>query len=74
MPEHDVQITIPAKLLKNTDATVEVWSDGEKLGELKISKGTVDWRGGNRKSWKRIRWEKFAEALDAAPGRQLRNE
>lgn len=66
MPRHSIEITLPSKPIKNADTVIGVWSDGDKLGELRISKGTVDWRRGSKKTWKYITWEKFADLLDGA--------
>ena len=48
MPRHDVDMSIPtSKVVLHADVVFEVRSDGEKLGELRVSQGGVDWRPGN---------------------------
>ena len=47
-----------------TSLDLEIYSEGEKLGQLTIGRGSVNWRGGNRKSVKRIRWPEFAEWMN----------
>jgi hypothetical protein len=47
-----------------TSLDLEIYSEGEKLGQLTIGRGSVNWRGGNRKSVKRIRWPVFAEWMN----------
>jgi hypothetical protein len=37
----------------------EVRSDGVKLGELRVSKGTLDWYPVNAKRPIRVTWERF---------------
>jgi hypothetical protein len=59
-------MSFPEKPLKNVDATITVWSDGEKLGELHISRGSLDWKSAYKKTAKSISWEKVAELLDKA--------
>jgi hypothetical protein len=65
MPEHDVRMSFPDKPLKNVDATIAVWSDGKKLGEMRISRGSLDWRSAYKKTAKSIAWERVAELLNA---------
>lgn len=69
MPRHHIEISLPTKPLKNVDTTITIWSDNEKLGELRVSRGTLDWKSARRKSVKRFSWERFAEMLDEAPDR-----
>jgi hypothetical protein len=66
MPEHDIEITLPSKPLVNVDATIVVRSDGQKLGELHISKGSVDWKAAGKQRAKPISWERLAALLDEA--------
>ncbi len=44
MPERDIYMTMPTKIVLNKDTEFDVYSDGAMLGALKISKGTVEWR------------------------------
>ena len=67
MPKHHIEISLPTKPLKNVDATIAAWSDGEKLGELRFSQGTVDWKPAHSKAVKSISWERLAELLDKEP-------
>ena len=64
MPQHHIEISLPTKPLKNVDTTISVWSDGEKLGELRVSRGTLDWKSARRKIVKSISWERLAALLD----------
>jgi hypothetical protein len=66
MPEHEVEITLPSKPLVNVDATIVVRSDGQKLGEILISKGSFDWKGAGKSQAKQIAWERLAALLDEA--------
>ena len=66
MPKHHIEISLPTKPLKNVDTTISIWSGGEKLGELYISRGTLDWKSARKKSAKKISWERLAELLDGA--------
>jgi hypothetical protein len=64
MATHDIEVNLPARRIVNTDVTVVVKSDGAKLGELLISKGTVDWRPAKRQTLVSMRWETFAKVLE----------
>lgn len=63
---HYIEITLPPKALKNVDTIIAAWNGDEKIGELRISKGGVDWRAGKKKKPKSFRWEKLAKLLDEA--------
>ena len=56
---------LPTKPLKNVDATIAIWSDGEKLGELRVSRERLDWKSARKKTSKSISWERRAQ-LDEA--------
>jgi hypothetical protein len=64
MPRHEISITLPRKPLKNVDTTIEIKSDGEKLGELLISKGSLDWVPAGAQKPRRISWEDLAFLLN----------
>ena len=66
MPEHDIEITLPRKALINADATIVIRSDGKKLGEMHLSKGSLDWKSTRRRGVKSIAWERVADMLDGA--------
>jgi hypothetical protein len=55
-----------------TSLELEIYSEGEKLGHLTIGRGSVNWRGGHRKSVKRIRWPEFAEWMNERAYRRPR--
>jgi CRISPR/Cas system-associated protein Csm6 len=65
VPRHYIEISLPTKPLKNVDTTIAVWSDDEKLGEMRISRGSLDWRSARKKTAKSISWERLAELLDS---------
>ena len=64
MSKHEIQLTLPAVPLKNTDLEVIVYSDGARLGVVKISKGTLDWLPSkNSKNHFVMNWERFAQIM-----------
>jgi hypothetical protein len=63
MPRHDVEIAIPPKMVLNSDVRLVVRSDGQKLGELLVSKGSVAWVPGHSPQAIHVRWERFDELM-----------
>jgi hypothetical protein len=63
MAKHDVTIDLPTRLVLRQDVTFVVWSDDVKLGELQVSKGSIDWLPGNARTRYRMRWERFDELM-----------
>jgi len=63
MPRHDVEIAIPPKVVVNSDVRFVIRSDGQKLGELLVSKGTVAWVPGHSRQAIHIVWEQFDELM-----------
>jgi hypothetical protein len=64
MPRHHIEISLPTKPLKNVDTTIRIWSGDEKLGEMRISKGSLDWVPAGAQKPRRISWEDLALLLN----------
>ena len=69
MPVHEIRMSLPRASVINTDVEVEVFSDETKLGELHLSKGTIDWRPAHSPNEIRLTWERFARLMDDYAGR-----
>jgi hypothetical protein len=66
MPRHDVEMKIPTtKVVLHADVVFEVRSDGEKLGELHVSQGTIDWYPRSSRKGVTLRWEQFDRIMEA---------
>ena len=63
MAEHEIEIDIPPRLVLHKDVTFTIWSNDSKLGELRISKGSIDWRAGNKRKVVRLEWEQFDQLM-----------
>jgi len=63
MATHDVTVDLPTRFVLHSDVTFVVWSDDAKLGELQVSKGSIDWLPGNGRRRYRMRWEAFSELM-----------
>lgn len=68
MAAHDIRLTLPKTLVNNTDIEFEVHADKAKLGELHVSKGSIQWvPAGARARSHHVSWEKFAAWMEAQP-------
>jgi len=63
MPTHEVTVEIPTGIVLHSDVKFVVRSDDERLGELQVSKGTIDWIPGNARTRYRMGWERFHELM-----------
>jgi hypothetical protein len=43
---------------------LQIYSRGQKVGELQLGRGSIYWWGAHRQKEKRIRWGRFAEMMD----------
>ncbi|HEY7703872.1 MAG TPA: hypothetical protein VID03_03490 [Acidimicrobiia bacterium] len=66
MPRHDVEIELPAKVVLHKDVLFTVKSDGVMLGELRVSKGSIDWRPANKQTPIQLDWERFDAVMRRA--------
>lgn len=60
---HDVEFSIPNRLLGRSDVGFQVWKDDSMLGTLKVSKGSVVWFPSNTTYGYKTRWGKFDEIM-----------
>lgn len=66
MPEHRITVHPSRPLeVQAADLVVEVRSDEDKLGELWISRGSIDWRPRSGKHAYSLGWEQFDEVMRA---------
>ena len=63
MPVHRIELALPATDIQSTDVTVSVWSDNELLGELRVSRGSIDWRPSHHHAVWIMEWERFDEVM-----------
>jgi hypothetical protein len=62
---HEIEMKIPTtKTVMHADVVFEVRKDGEKLGELHVSKGSIDWYHRNAVKPTRLRWERFDRVME----------
>ena len=63
MPVHRIDLTLPDVDVTGVDVRLVIYSDNERLGRLRISKGTIDWYPKHSKNVRRYTWERFAELM-----------
>lgn len=60
MPQHEIRMALPATTqVVNADVTFTVYSDGRRLGQLRVSRGTLDWHPAGKKDFASVGWERF---------------
>ena len=72
MPRHAVRFTIPERKLGNSDIEFAVYSDDERLGALKISKGAIVWCPANKKRGYVMGWDAFDRTMRDQGRRETR--
>ena len=60
MPKHKVIMRQPRDQVMNTDIEFIVREGSSKLGELHVSKGSIEWLPNNGRYKRRMSWSKFA--------------
>lgn len=63
MAKHKVTVTLPYKEVVNSDVVFEIYGDDSKLGELRISKGGLDYYGRNKKIPTSLTWSQFDKLI-----------
>jgi hypothetical protein len=61
---HLVRFEIPRRDLGKADVDFHIWSNGARVGLLRVSKGAVVWYSKNARRGRRISWLKFSELME----------
>jgi hypothetical protein len=65
MATHEIILNIPHGItVMNTDIEVVVREDGEVLGRVRISRGSIDWIPRLGRRAKTLRWSKFGDVME----------
>ena len=64
MAVHKVIMRQPNHLEVNVDIEFIIKENGRKIGELHVSKGSIEWLPSNGRYKRRMRWSKFAELMN----------
>lgn len=65
MAKHELGLSIPTGEIVNSDVVITVHGDDTKVGELRISRGTIDWYPANHQYRIQLGWEQFDEVMRA---------
>jgi hypothetical protein len=72
VPRHEVGLEVrPTIWLSKVDIEIPVRSNGEYIGRLHVSQGSVDWIPAHKLYGRRLGWEKFGELM-STNGRRIR--
>jgi hypothetical protein len=63
MATHKVTMRQPTEIEVNADVEFVIRENGRKIGELHVSKGSIEWLPSNGRYKRRMRWSKFAELM-----------
>jgi hypothetical protein len=63
MAKHDVSFTLPERLLGKADVAFKIKRDGEIIGRLKVSNGSLVWVPRNATYGYKIDWVKFDQLM-----------
>lgn len=66
MARHELRFQVPWRPIGKEDVVFAVEADGEKLGELKVSKGAVVWKPRHGKRAYRADWTRFDRLMREA--------
>ena len=65
MAQHSVDFVVPERPLGKADVEFKVKRDGEALGRLKVSNGTIVWVPKNCKYGFKMNWPDFAQIMES---------
>lgn len=68
MAKHNVFFNLPNLELGKSDANIFIVQDGEKLGQITISKGGLEYYPYKKKKPIKIRWTRFDEMMKEKGG------
>ncbi|HLG18096.1 MAG TPA: hypothetical protein VJH03_26880 [Blastocatellia bacterium] len=60
---HDVTFSVPERSLGNADLEFKVKKDGEAVGRLKVSKGSIVWVPKNMTYGFKLNWIQFDQLM-----------
>ena len=63
MASHKVIMRQPNQTEVSSDVEFIIKENGRKIGELHVSKGSIEWLPSNGRYKRRMRWSKFAEIM-----------
>jgi hypothetical protein len=74
MAKHDVSFDIPQRRLGKTDVNFYIRADGEILGKLSISNGSIVWFRKLSRNGRKMGWKRFDEMMQQNASRRERRK
>lgn len=71
MAKHNVFVNLPTRELNKVDAHFYIYQNDNKLGQITISKGGLDYYPANRKKPIKISWTQFDRMVREQNGETL---
>lgn len=65
--KHDVQFSVPFRELGKADIVFEITADGEKFGELRVSKGSLVWFPRDKSYGRKMTWKQLEDRMMDMP-------
>ena len=65
MATHKAIMRQPRDKIVNSDVVFVIKEGDKKLGELHVSKGSIEWKPSNGRFKRRMRWSKFAQFMES---------
>jgi hypothetical protein len=64
--KHSVRaaLSVPELTKARTSLKLEIFEEGEKIGELEIGRGGFFWKRGKGKNSTRLSWERFIDRME----------
>jgi hypothetical protein len=64
--KHSVRaaLSVPELTKARTSLKLEIFEEGEKIGELEIGRGGFFWKRGKGRKSTRLSWERFIDRID----------
>lgn len=64
--KHSVRaaLSVPELTKARTSLKLEIFEEGEKVGELEIGRGGFFWKRGKGRKHTRLSWERFIDRMD----------
>jgi hypothetical protein len=60
----ELELRLPSRPIVNVDASITVKQRGQVLGELLISRGSLDWRPAKHQYPIKMSWRQFAKLME----------
>jgi hypothetical protein len=64
MATHKVTMRQSNQIEVSTDVEFVIKENGRKIGELHVSKGSIEWLPSNGRYKRRMRWSKFSQIME----------